>query len=154
MKTKLRLILLASILTTACASTPDEYETEIDALHKQIRELKRERDASREDYEADISRAFRRDQIDRRLPYVGMPDAPDWQKRKNRQLEEEEYESLMREKAAKEAQAITHVSTPHGFFPIKNEERRPSDASCTARPVYTMHGEVVGYRRSCEGFDH
>lgn len=154
MKKEFRILMLASLFTTACASTPEDYENEVDALHKQIRELKRERDAAREDYDADISRAFRRDQLDRRFPYSGMPDAPDWQKKRSEQADEEEYQALVKKKAAYEASQISHVQTPHGYFPVKNETERPSDATCIARPVYTMYGKIVGYRRTCSGFDH
>jgi hypothetical protein len=152
-------ILLLSLFLTACASTPEDYENEIDELHKQIRQLKRERDAAREDYDADVSRAFRRDQLDRRFPYSGMPDAPDWQKRRSREADEAEYNALLHEQRMYEQKRTrfiktqpTTMHTPTGLAPVVEGERAP-DESCVARPVYTVGGKIINYRRICHGMD-
>lgn len=146
----MRIILMPLIFLTACASTDDRHQDELDALHKQIRQLKRERDAAREDYEADISRAFRRDQLDRRFPYSGMPDSPEWQKQRSREADEAEFRAKARESMAHEAK-ITHISTETGIFPVQNESDDILRDKCIARPVMTHEGKVAGYRRVCFG---
>ena len=62
------LILLIAMGTTACATSPNAYEARIDELERELRQARRERDAAREDYEYDIVRALRRDDLERRFP--------------------------------------------------------------------------------------
>jgi outer membrane murein-binding lipoprotein Lpp len=143
-------IILSMLFFTACASTEDRYQDEVDQLQKQIRQLKRERDAAREDYDADVSRAFRRDQLDRRFPYSGMPDAPDWQKQRSREADEAEYNALLKEQQEHEAR-ITHISTETGVFPVQDERDDKLRDKCLARPVMNGEGKIVGYRRVCFG---
>lgn len=79
----MRILLLALIATGAwgCSTlTPSERQamTEIDRLEREVMKVKRERDQARADYEADILVAFRREQLDRKYPYAGMPPVPAW----------------------------------------------------------------------------
>lgn len=79
------LFLLAVLTTTACATAPSEYEDRIDALTKELRQERRAKQQAQEDYEADVIRAFRREELDRRYPYSGMPTLPDWAERKEKE---------------------------------------------------------------------
>lgn len=78
-----------TLYCAGCTTAPSEYEERIDSLTKELRQAQRERDAAREDYEYDIVRALRRDDLERRYPYTGLAlPKPGKEKSFNEQLVE------------------------------------------------------------------